>query len=183
LPIGRGGRRRGLLHGVEGGGGEGSGLQPLSSLLDFLQTEVIEHLLEQQEGCHVREDGAKVFEILVQPAQDFQHENAIGDVDTKIGEGVGEALHLPTVVIDAEVTLNEAPESGIDVEGTSFTVVEEVALQCQPGITSRVAALSDDVLQAREMVPQIHNLMNLSIRSQAGTLTDVVSSSTWSERE
>jgi hypothetical protein len=46
LPTGVGGRQRGLLRGVEGDGGRGSGLQPLSSLLDFLQAEVVEHLLE-----------------------------------------------------------------------------------------------------------------------------------------
>jgi hypothetical protein len=46
LPSGGGGRRRGFLHCVEGGGGGGSGLQPLSSLLDFLPAEVFEHLLE-----------------------------------------------------------------------------------------------------------------------------------------
>jgi hypothetical protein len=90
-----------------------------------------------------------VFKVLVQPTQDVQHENAIGDVDVKIGEGVDEAIHLPTVVIDAEVTLNEAPEGGIDVEGMSLTVAEEVVLQCQPGIVSRVATLSDDILQVR----------------------------------
>jgi hypothetical protein len=59
---------------------------------------------------------------------DVQHENMIGDINAKIGEGAGGSLHLPTVVVDAEVALNEAPESGVDVEGTSFTVAEEVVL-------------------------------------------------------
>jgi hypothetical protein len=94
----------------------------------------------------VCEDGAKVFKVLVQPTQDVQHENTIGDVDAEIGEGVGEALHLPTVVVDAKVTLNEAPKGGVDVEGVSFAVAEEVVLQCQLGVASCVAALSDDVL-------------------------------------
>jgi hypothetical protein len=34
-------------------------------LLDLLQVEIIEHLLEQQEGRRVREDDAEVFEVLV----------------------------------------------------------------------------------------------------------------------
>jgi hypothetical protein len=97
----------------------------------------------------VHEDGVEVFEVFVQLTQDVQHENVIGDVDAEVGEGVGEALHLSTVVNDAEVTLNKAPEVGIDVEGVSFAVAEEVVLQCQPGVASRVAALSGDVLQVR----------------------------------
>jgi hypothetical protein len=97
----------------------------------------------------VREDGAVVFNVLVQPAQDVQHENAVTDVDAEVGEGVDEALHLPTVVVDAEVALNEASKGGIDVEGTSFMVVEEVVLQGQPGVMSHVAALLGDILLVR----------------------------------
>jgi hypothetical protein len=46
-----------------------------------------------------------------------------------VAKGVGEALHLPIVVVDTEVVLNKAPEGGIDVEGTSFMVAKEVILQ------------------------------------------------------
>jgi hypothetical protein len=94
----------------------------------------------------MHEDGAEMFEVLVQPAQDVHHKNAIGDINTEVGEGVDEALYLLTVVVDTEVALNKAPEGGVDVEGTGFTVAEEVVLQCQPGVTSRVATLSSDVL-------------------------------------
>jgi hypothetical protein len=93
----------------------------------------------------VREDGAEVFKVLVQPAQDVQHENMIDDIDTEVGEGVGEALHLPTIVIDAVVALNESLEGGIDVEGMGFAVAEEVVLQSQLGIMSHVDALPSDV--------------------------------------
>jgi hypothetical protein len=94
----------------------------------------------------VREDGTKVFEVLVQPVQDVQHKNAIGDVDVEIGEGVDEALHISTIVVDAEVALNEALKGGVDVEDVSLAVVEDVVLYCQPGVASHVAALSDDIL-------------------------------------
>jgi hypothetical protein len=33
-----------------------------------------------------------------------------------------------SVVVDAEVTLNEAPEGGVHVEGVSFAVAKEVVL-------------------------------------------------------
>jgi hypothetical protein len=102
--------------------------QPLNSLLDFLQAEIIEHLLERWEECRVRQGGTEMFEVLVQPAQDVPHENAIGDVNAEVGEGVGETLHLPTVVIDAEVTLHKTPEGGIDAEGAGLMVAKELVL-------------------------------------------------------
>jgi hypothetical protein len=76
----------------------------------------------------MREDGMETFEVLIQPTQDIQHKNAIDDVNTEVGEGVNEALHLPVIVIDTEVALNEALEGGVDVEGAGFTVVKEVVL-------------------------------------------------------
>jgi hypothetical protein len=76
-------------------------------------------------------------------------ENVVGDIDVEVREGVGEALHLPIVVVDAEVALNEAPKGGIDVEGAGFAVAEEVVLQFQPGVVSRVTAMPGYVLQVR----------------------------------
>jgi hypothetical protein len=72
----------------------------------------------------------KYYMNLVQPVQDVQHENAVGDLDAEVREGVGDVPQLLTVVIDAEVALNEAPEGGIDVEGMGFAVAKEVVLQC-----------------------------------------------------
>jgi hypothetical protein len=76
----------------------------------------------------VREDGVQMLEVLVPPAQDVQDENAVSDVDAEVGEGDSEALHLLTVVVDTEVAQNEAPEGGVDVEDTNFTIAEEVVL-------------------------------------------------------
>jgi hypothetical protein len=98
----------------------------------------------------VCEDSTDVFKVLIQPTQDIQHENTIGNINVEVGEGVDEALHLSTVVLDTEVTLNEAPKGGVNVEGMCFIVVEEVVLQGQLGVVSHVAALSSDVLQVRE---------------------------------
>jgi hypothetical protein len=97
----------------------------------------------------VCEDSAEVFKVLIQPAQDVQHKNVVGEVNTEVSEGVSEALHLLTVVIDAEVTLNEAREGGVDVEGVGFAVAEEVVLQGQLGVASLVGALPNDVLQVK----------------------------------
>jgi hypothetical protein len=75
--------------------------------------------------------------------------NTIDDIDAEVGKGVGEAPRLPTVIVDTEVAQNEALEGGVDVEGTCFMIAKEVILQCQQGLTSRVAALFGDVLLVR----------------------------------
>jgi hypothetical protein len=80
---------------------------------------------------------------------DIQHENAVGDINARVREGVDEVLHLLIVVVDAEVTLNEALRCHVDVEGAGFTVANEVVLQCQPCIVSCMAMLLGDVLQVR----------------------------------
>jgi hypothetical protein len=77
---------------------------------------------------------------------DIQHENAVGDINARVREGVDEVLHLLIVVVDAEVTLNEALRCHVDVEGAGFTVTNEVVLQCQPCIVSCMAMLLGDVL-------------------------------------
>jgi hypothetical protein len=95
----------------------------------------------------VREDGVEVFKVLVQPTQEVQHNNTVGDIDVEVIEGVGEALHLLTVVVEAEVALNEALEGDINVEGMSFMGAEEVAFQGHPSIVSHLSTLPGDVLQ------------------------------------
>jgi hypothetical protein len=97
----------------------------------------------------VPEDGSEVFEVVVQPVQEVQHENTVSDIDVEVSEGVSEALHLSTVDVDAKLTQNEAPEGGVNVEGAGFVVAMEVVLQGQPGVTSRVAALPSDILQVK----------------------------------
>jgi hypothetical protein len=77
---------------------------------------------------------------------DIQHENVVSDINAEVGEGVNDALHLQTVVVDAEVTLNEALDGGINVDGVGFMVTEEVVLLGQPGIASHVVMLPGDVL-------------------------------------
>jgi hypothetical protein len=77
---------------------------------------------------------------------DIQHENVVSDINAEVSEGVNDALHLQTVVVDAEVTLNEALDGGINVDNVGFMVTEEVVLLGQPGIASHVVMLPGDVL-------------------------------------
>jgi hypothetical protein len=98
-------------------------------LLNFLETEVIVHLLERREECRVGEDGVKMLVLFVEVAKYIEDEHTIGDVGTKVVEGVGEPLHFLTVVVHVVVTLNEVAEEGVDVEGASLTVADELVLQ------------------------------------------------------
>jgi hypothetical protein len=116
-------------------------------LLNFLKTEVIAHLLERQEGCRVGEDGAEMLVLFVEAAEFIEDEHMIGDVGTKIVEGVSEPLHFPTVVVHVEVALDEVAEGGVDVEGAGLTIADELVFQGQPGVVSRVTVLTGHVLQ------------------------------------
>jgi hypothetical protein len=121
----------------------------LDALLNFLETKVIAHLLKGREGRCVGEDGAKMLVLFVEAVEYVKDEHTIRDVGAKIVEGVGEALYFLGVVIHVEVALNEVTKDGIDVEDTGLTVADELVLQGQPGVVSRVTVLTSHVLQLR----------------------------------
>jgi hypothetical protein len=52
------------------------------------------HLLERRKTRCVCEDGMKMIEGLVQPAENIQDKDVVKDVDAEVDEGVGETLHL-----------------------------------------------------------------------------------------
>jgi hypothetical protein len=89
----------------------------LDALLNFLETEVIAHLLEGWEGCRVGEDGMKMLIPFVEAVEYIEDEHMIGDVGAKIIEGVGEPLHFLAVVVHVEVALNKVVEDDVDVGG------------------------------------------------------------------
>jgi hypothetical protein len=84
----------------------------------------------------------KMIEGLVQPVENVQDEDAVGDVNAKVDEGVGETLHLQAVVVHVKIALNKVPEGGIDVEGASLPIADEAILQGQPGSAGGVATLT-----------------------------------------
>jgi hypothetical protein len=90
-----------------------------------------------------------MIKVLVQSAENVQDEDAVGDVNAEVDEGVGEALHLEAVVIHVEIALNKVPEGGIDVEGTSLLISDEAILQGQPHSTGSEATLPGDALKFR----------------------------------
>jgi hypothetical protein len=127
-PTERGWHRWWLGRDIERSGGSSSRLQLLHALLNFLQAEVVMHLLEGRKRRRVREDGAKMVKVLIQPAEDVEDEDTVGDVNTEVNEGVNEALYLEAVVVHIEVTLNKVPEGGVDVEGASLPIANEAII-------------------------------------------------------
>jgi hypothetical protein len=69
-----------------------------------------------------------------------------GDINCEVNEGVSKALLLQAAVVHVEITLNEVPEGGIDVESASLPIADESILQGQPGSAGGVAALAGDIL-------------------------------------
>jgi hypothetical protein len=94
----------------------------------------------------VGEDGAEMLVLFVEAAKYVEDEHTIGDVSVKVIEGVGEPFHFLAVVVHVEVALDEVAEGGIDVEGAGLTIADELVLQGQPGIVSRVTVLTSHVL-------------------------------------
>jgi hypothetical protein len=52
-----------------------------------------------------------------------------------------------TVVVDADVILDEDSELSVEVEGTGFVIAKELLLDGKPDLLSGVVALTNDVLE------------------------------------
>jgi hypothetical protein len=63
----------------------------------------------------------KMIVPLVQPLKNIKGEVAVRDGLAEDGQGVGQALHLATIVNHREVTMNEVTECGIEVKSEHVT--------------------------------------------------------------
>jgi hypothetical protein len=90
----------------------------------------------------------------------------IGDGLTQGTKVIGHALHLAIVVADAEVTLLEGAEPGIDMQNTRLTVAEELGLNREPRLASSLRRLLNDLVEFRERVSRIYVTMMLSSLAQ-----------------
>jgi hypothetical protein len=116
---------------------------------EFLQDHVIPDLVEGREQRVVCDDGSKMIIPFVQPVKNIEDEVTIGDDTTKVGQGVGHAPHLLTVVAHHEVALDEfeVAEHGVKVKHVCFAVADELVLDCAPDLVHRDAVLLCDVLK------------------------------------
>jgi hypothetical protein len=72
---------------------------------------------------------------------------SMGEAGAEVGQGVGHALHLATVVTHREVTLDEIAEHGIEVKRVHFVVADELVLYHALALARSDAVLLGDVLK------------------------------------
>jgi hypothetical protein len=85
--------------------------------------------------------------LLVEAAEQVQDEGPIGDRFAKVGEGVGDPLHLAAVLVDGEGPLGESAKLGVEEHDARLAVVEELLLDVKPGGASKEAVVLVDVVQ------------------------------------
>ena len=69
------------------------------------------------------------LEVLIQSTQHVHDECVVRNGLTKVGKGVGHALHLAAEVINGEGTLREVAELGVKKHGSGFAIVH--AARCR----------------------------------------------------
>jgi hypothetical protein len=84
---------------------------------------------------------------LVQSPNNVKDEVVDRDGAAKVGQGVGHALHLATIVAHWEVALDEVAERGIEVKRTHFAAADELVLDRAPDLARGNAVLLGDVLK------------------------------------
>ena len=73
-----------------------------------------------------------VGKTLVEAMDEVEDEGAIGDYLTEVAEIIRHMLHTPVVIRGGKITLNEATELGVEVQGTGLTIAEELRFHGDP---------------------------------------------------
>jgi hypothetical protein len=71
----------------------------------------------------------------------------IGDGLTQGTKVIGHALHLAIVIANAQVTLFEDAEPGIELQNTRLAVAEELSLECKPHLMSGLPRFTNDLVE------------------------------------
>jgi hypothetical protein len=79
---------------------------------------------------------SNTLEALGKPADDVEHQRAIADRFSKVGEGVCHVFEATIVLHDGQVSLAEVVEFGVEVEGASLLVPKELVLERKPDVAS-----------------------------------------------
>lgn len=120
------------------------------------------------EECRRRSHGGEPGdgELVVQTTQRVNDESRVGDSGTAVIEHVGDALEAAAVLPNGHVTLEQAVELLLVVDGALETIVKEVPSDGSPRTVRRGAGLEDivpDVLGHREVEPQNDACIDLQI--------------------
>ena len=88
---------------------------------------------------------ADVGEALVEAADEVEDEGPIRDDLAEGAKVRGHPLEPPAVICNGQITLREAAELGVEVEGARLAVAEELCFHSEPGIACGDGARGDGV--------------------------------------
>jgi hypothetical protein len=83
---------------------------------------------------------------LTEPPEDVEDKNPVLHEPAKVAEGVRHGLHLAVELANNKVTLHEGAEARIEPQSPSFSIVQKIALERQPGLAS-VSSVVDEVVE------------------------------------
>lgn len=89
---------------------------------------------------HVAKTGTK-------PGDQLENECTIGDGFAEVAKRVSHGLEATTVVGDGELALREVAELGVDIDGATFLVAEELMGEITPNRASRSRGQHDFLKQ------------------------------------
>ena len=110
-----------------------------------------------------------------------------GPIRDDFAEGAkvrGHLLEPPAVICNGQITLREATEFGVEVEGARLAVAEELCFHSEPGIAREMAPVEMVSARSSEMEPRIQDFTTQSMHTQSGrAAARGASERTWSRRE
>jgi hypothetical protein len=77
------------------------------------------------------------LEALGEATDDVEYQRTVADQFSKVSEGVGHVLEVAAVLRDGQVPLTEVAELGVEMEGASLLIPEELILEGKPNGASR----------------------------------------------
>jgi hypothetical protein len=110
------------------------------------------------------------LEAVGEATNDVEDKRTIGDRFAKISKGIRHVFEAVTVLRDGQIALAEVAEFGVEVEGASLLIAEELILEREPDVTSGGVPGDDGLGQLGGMVPEIQDLTTQSMRRESGKL-------------
>jgi len=135
---------------------------------EFLYVQGLLCLKEGGEGLAPPKVKANVGEALVEAPDEVEDEGLIRENLAEHAKISGHPLETPIVICNGYVTLGEAMELGIRVEGARLAIAKELCFYGNPGVARGEAACEDGPARSSEMDPRFQDFMTQSMHAQSG---------------
>jgi hypothetical protein len=114
---------------------------------ELFEEKLVPDGMECEKGNIPLDESLQVAIARAEATQKVQHQGPVGDRFAEVAERVCHALHLAAVLVHGEVPLREQVEPGVEVQGASISVPEELFFEGEPRLMTRVRLVADDVLE------------------------------------